>query len=59
MDKVKVVNVMHLDLSQAFDTMTHYMLICKLEKCGLNNRGGPDSLKTHNKKVVSSDALLK
>lgn len=58
MDKAEVVKVIHLDLSQAFNTMAHYMLICKLEKCGLNNRGGLDSLKTHTEKVVS-DALLK
>ena len=58
MDKAKVVNVIRLDLSQAFDAMAHYMLICKLEKCGLNNRGGPDSLITHTEKGVSSGALL-
>lgn len=58
-DKATVVNVIHLDLSQASDTMAHYMLICKVEKCGLNNRGGPDSLKTHAEEVVSSGALLK
>lgn len=54
-----MVNVIHLDLSQAFDTMVHYMLMCKLEKCVLSDKGGPDSLKTHSEKVVSSRALLK
>jgi len=36
-----------------------YVLLCKLEKFGLNERGGPDSVKSHTEKVVSSGALLK
>ena len=37
-DEGRAVSAAYLDFSKAFDTVSHYILIGKLRKCGLDER---------------------
>lgn len=36
MDGVQLVDVVHLDFSKSFDTVSHNILLMKLRKCGMD-----------------------
>lgn len=37
-DNIKAVDVVYLDFSKAYDTVSHSILAAKLRKCGLNDQ---------------------
>ncbi len=56
-DDGKAVDVVYLDFSRAFDTVSHSILAAKLRKCGVDDRvvrGTANQLKERSQRVVVS-----